>query len=104
MSPAEPAAAPDAGRSGPRPGVARLGAVRGRRLDRQRSLVALASQGDRGAMTDLLRHDQTLAALRRRRTAPGPVGPARPTSLAVRPVDWQPGTVNTASQLLALLD
>ena len=50
------------------------------------------------AMTDLLRHDQTLAALRRRASAGGPTG------LAVRPVDWQPGTVNTVSQLLALLD
>ncbi len=49
------------------------------------------------AMTDLLRHDQTLTALHRRRPSAG----AAP--LAVRSVDWQPGTVNTVSQLLALL-
>ena len=50
------------------------------------------------AMTDLLRHDQTLATLRRRRSR------ATATDLAVRAVDWQPGAVNTVAQLLALLD
>ncbi|MEZ5411998.1 MAG: RNA polymerase sigma factor [Acidimicrobiales bacterium] len=38
--------------------------MRGRRLDRQRSLVTLARQGDRSAMTDLLRqHDGAMRAL-----------------------------------------